>query len=67
MGALCMQQDLSNLITGRQLRAARVLAGLTQRTLGVALGVANRFTGTWSSGICGMERATYHFGHRASV
>ena len=28
----------SNLITGRQLRAARVLAGLTQRTLGQALG-----------------------------
>ena len=28
----------SNLVTGRQLRAARVLAGLTQRTLGAALG-----------------------------
>ena len=32
----------SNLITGRQLRAARVLAGLTQRTLGQALGVDER-------------------------
>ena len=32
----------SNLVTGRQLRAARVLAGLTQRTLGQALGIDER-------------------------
>ena len=32
----------SNPITGRQLRAARVLAGLTQKTLGAALGVDQR-------------------------
>ena len=31
-----------NLMTGRQLRAARVLAGLTQKTLGAALGVDQR-------------------------
>jgi DNA-binding XRE family transcriptional regulator len=31
-----------NLRTGRQLRAARVLAGLTQKTLGAALGVDQR-------------------------
>lgn len=31
-----------NLLTGRQLRAARVLAGLTQKTLGAALGVDQR-------------------------
>ena len=34
-----MQDHPSNLVTGRQLRAARVLADLTQRTLGQALGV----------------------------
>lgn len=32
----------SHLKTGRQLRAARALAGLTQRTLGEALGVDQR-------------------------
>ena len=32
----------SNLVTGRQLRAARALAGLTQRSLGAALGVDGR-------------------------
>lgn len=32
----------SNLVTGRQLRAARVLAGLTQKSLGAALGVDGR-------------------------
>ena len=37
----------SNLITGRQLRAARVLAGLTQRTLGAALGVDERQVRFW--------------------
>ena len=35
-------QRASNLVTGRQLRAARVLAGLTQKTLGSALGVDQR-------------------------
>ncbi len=30
-----MALQSKNLVTGRQLRAARVLAGLTQRTLGV--------------------------------
>ena len=37
----------NNLITGRQLRAARVLAGLTQRTLGAALGVDERQIRFW--------------------
>ncbi len=37
----------SNLITGRQLRAARVLAGLTQRTLGAAVGVDERQIRFW--------------------
>ena len=32
----------SHLKTGRQLRAARALAGLTQRSLGAALGVDQR-------------------------
>jgi transcriptional regulator with XRE-family HTH domain len=36
-----------NLITGRQLRAARVLAGLTQKTLGAALGVDQRAVRFW--------------------
>ena len=37
----------TNLVTGRQLRAARVLAGLTQRTLGAALGVDERAVRFW--------------------
>ena len=37
----------SNLVTGRQLRAARVLAGLTQSTLGAALGVDERQVRFW--------------------
>ena len=37
----------SNLVTGRQLRAARVLAGLTQKTLGAALGVDQRSVRFW--------------------
>ena len=37
----------NNLITGRQLRAARVLAGLTQRSLGAALGVDERQVRFW--------------------
>ena len=36
-----------NLVTGRQLRAARVLAGLTQKTLGTALGVNERAIRFW--------------------
>ena len=36
-----------NLVTGRQLRAARVLAGLTQKTLGAALGVDQRAVRFW--------------------
>jgi transcriptional regulator with XRE-family HTH domain len=37
----------TNLVNGRQLRAARVLAGLTQRTLGAALGVDERAVRFW--------------------
>lgn len=33
---------MSNIITGRQLRAARILAGLTQRQLAQAVGVHER-------------------------
>jgi transcriptional regulator with XRE-family HTH domain len=36
-----------NLVTGKQLRAARVLAGLTQKTLGEALGVDERAVRFW--------------------
>lgn len=36
-----------NLVTGRQLRAARQLAGLTQKTLGAALGVDERAVRFW--------------------
>ena len=36
-----------NLVNGRQLRAARVLAGLTQRTLGAALGLNERSIRFW--------------------
>jgi transcriptional regulator with XRE-family HTH domain len=38
-----------NLCTGRQLRAARVLAGLTQRTLGAALGLNERAIRFWEA------------------
>ena len=38
-----------NLVNGRQLRAARVLAGLTQRTLGAALGVDERAVRFWEA------------------
>ena len=34
-------------MTGRQLRAARQLAGLTQKTLGAALGVDERAVRFW--------------------
>ena len=36
-----------NLVTGRQLRAARVLAGLTQKTLAAALGLNERAVRLW--------------------
>jgi DNA-binding XRE family transcriptional regulator len=42
-----LKDIVSNLVTGRQLRAARVLAGLTQRTLGAALGVDERQIRFW--------------------
>ena len=37
----------TNLRTGRQLRAARVLAGLTQKTLAAALGLNERAVRLW--------------------
>ena len=42
-----MTRYCTNLVNGRQLRAARVLAGLTQRTLGAALGVDERAIRFW--------------------
>jgi transcriptional regulator with XRE-family HTH domain len=38
---------MSNIVSGRQLRAARVLAGLTQRQLAQAVGVDERATRYW--------------------
>jgi len=38
---------MSNIITGRQLRAARVLAGLTQKQLAQAVGVHERAARYW--------------------
>jgi transcriptional regulator with XRE-family HTH domain len=38
---------MPNLINTRQLRAARVLAGLTQRSLGASLGVDERQVRFW--------------------
>ena len=38
---------MSNIITGRQLRAGRVLAGLTQRQLAQAVGVNERAARYW--------------------
>jgi transcriptional regulator with XRE-family HTH domain len=38
---------MSNIVTGRQLRAARVLAGLTQRRLAKAVGVHERAARYW--------------------
>jgi transcriptional regulator with XRE-family HTH domain len=38
---------MSNIITGRQLRAARILAGLTQRQLAQAVGVHERAARYW--------------------
>ncbi len=50
----------SNLITGRQLRAARVLAGLTQKTLGAALGVDQRSVRFWERKHNRQPTSTYH-------
>jgi transcriptional regulator with XRE-family HTH domain len=38
---------MSNITTGRQLRAARILAGLTQRQLAQAVGVHERTARYW--------------------
>ena len=38
---------MSNIISGRQLRAARVLAGLTQKQLAKAVGVHERAARYW--------------------
>lgn len=42
-----MASSSRNLITGRQLRAARVLAGMTQKSLGAAVGVDERAVRYW--------------------
>jgi DNA-binding transcriptional regulator YiaG len=42
-----MSAKTSELVTGRQLRAARTLAGLTQKTLGHALGIDQRAVRFW--------------------
>jgi DNA-binding XRE family transcriptional regulator len=39
--------SMSNIVTGRQLRAARILAGLTQRQLAQAVGVHERAARYW--------------------
>jgi transcriptional regulator with XRE-family HTH domain len=38
---------MSNIVTGRQLRAGRILAGLTQRQLAQAVGVNERAARYW--------------------
>ncbi len=38
---------MSNIVTGRQLRAARILAGLTQKQLAKAVGVHERAARCW--------------------
>jgi transcriptional regulator with XRE-family HTH domain len=38
---------MTNVVTGRQLRAARILAGLTQRQLAQAVGVNERAARYW--------------------
>jgi len=40
---------VSNIVTGRQLRAARVLAGLTQRQLAIESGFGARAAKYWES------------------
>jgi transcriptional regulator with XRE-family HTH domain len=42
-----MRLTMSNIITGRQLRAARILAGLTQKRLAQAVGVHERAARYW--------------------
>ena len=42
-----MSFTAANLVKGRQLRAARVMAGLTQKTFGAALGVDERAVRFW--------------------
>jgi transcriptional regulator with XRE-family HTH domain len=42
-----METFHSNIVTGRQLRAARILAGLTQRQLAQAVGVHERAARYW--------------------
>ena len=56
-----MARYSKNLATGRQLRAARVLAGLTQRSLGAALGVDERAVRFWERRHHSQpSRACYH-------
>jgi transcriptional regulator with XRE-family HTH domain len=38
---------MSNIVTGRQLRAARILAGLTQKQLAQAVGIDERAARYW--------------------
>jgi transcriptional regulator with XRE-family HTH domain len=40
---------MSNIVAGRQLRAARILAGLTQKELAEAVGVHERAARYWES------------------
>jgi transcriptional regulator with XRE-family HTH domain len=40
---------MSSIVTGRQLRAARILAGLTQKELAKAVGVHERAARYWES------------------
>jgi transcriptional regulator with XRE-family HTH domain len=42
-----MNGNMSNIISGRQLRATRVLAGLTQREFSKAVGVDERAARYW--------------------
>ena len=48
----------SNIVTGRQLRAARVMAGLTQRQLAVESGFAPRACRYWERRATGMPTGT---------
>jgi len=52
-----MARHSKNLVTGRELRAARVLAGLTQRTLGAVLGVDERAVRSGSASTTGGQPA----------
>jgi transcriptional regulator with XRE-family HTH domain len=42
-----MEAAMSNIINGRQLRAARILAGLTQKQFAAAVGVHERAARYW--------------------